>query len=934
MRLSLWLGLLAATVTSLAHAQTVPLFDGRTLAPIIHDDSPTMALAADLLARDLKSLTGQTAAVSGDLAGCGALCVVIGRRGSPLVARVAAETGIDLSDLDGQWERYRRITLRSGDRTYLLIAGSDPRGTIWGVIDLTREMGISAWEWWADVTPRRIDKLAVDGGSILSDSPSVHYRGIFLNDEDWGLEPWAAKTFDPASGNLGHKTYAQIFELMWRLKANLIWPAMHTVSRPFFDDPANPRTARDYAIIIGTSHAEPMMRNNLREWNEPVRGPFNFLTNRAAMADYWRERAEQARSLESIYTIGLRGIHDGPMLGADTDLARKSVLQDVTRLQRDILSKSLGRPAETIPQSLVIYKEVEDAYNAGLSLPEDVTLVWCDDNYGYLGRLGTPLEAGRSGGGGIYYHISYWGRPHDYLWLATTHPGLIREEMGRAYQFNARREWILNVGDIKPGEYLTQYFLDLAFDAKLFDQLPEDHLRLWLSRQFDPAVAPEIADIMMRYYALAFERKPEFMGWGQVEPVTPNRQTDYVQSDGEEAQTRLAAYDQLRSRAEKVAALLPADRRAAFFELVLYPVRASASLNERILVLDLAGLYARQGRASANFYVERARRAEARLVKDTKDYNSLADGKWRGMMDLAPRGLPVFAEPLYPHWSESKEGGCEAAFSGQWADESNSLVFTEGRPANRTITLFGRQAKPIAWRLKEGGGSLSLSFPAGMLDAENGFEQRLTVRYDGGTSGKNLVLDCGGRSIAVNVQVLPKTGPGMPIEENRIIAIPVIPAQDNLAWEIIPQLGSQGSSLRSKLDLPSVVTPDLAAAPPPALYPFSSSSAVGGRLKVTVLPTHPLTPANGLRLGVRLDGGPVRILDFASFGRSDEWRANVLSNSASRLIDISHLAAGDHQLAVTALDPGIILDRIEIDLDGAIAHYGGVAQHQSAKTLH
>ncbi len=925
MRPGLWLGLLAAMVTTLAHGETVDLFDGQTVAPIIHDDSPTIALAANLLARDLKSLTGQTAYISSDLAGCGALCVVIGRRGSPLVAQIAAETGIDLSDLDGQWERYRRIKLRSADRSFLLIAGSDLRGTIWGVVDLTREMGISAWEWWADVTPRRIDRLAVEGRSILSDAPSVQYRGIFLNDEDWGLEPWAAKTFDPASGNLGHKTYARIFELMWRLKANVIWPAMHSVSRPFFGDPANPQTARDYAIIIGTSHAEPMMRNNLREWNEPLRGPFNFLTNRAQIADYWRERAAESRSLESIYTIGLRGIHDGPMLGADNDRERKSVLQDVTQLQREILSQALGRPAETIPQSLVIYKELEDAYNAGLSLPDDVTLVWCDDNYGYLGRLGTPLEAARSGGGGIYYHISYWGRPHDYLWLATTHPGLIREEMGRAYQLNARREWILNVGDIKPGEYLTQYFLDLAFDAKLFDQLPEQHLRLWLSRQFGPAQAGEIADIMMRYYALAFERKPEFMGWGQVEPVTPNHQTDYVQSDGEEAQNRLAAYDQLGSRAEKVAALLPADRRAAFFELVLYPVRGSASLNERILALDLAGLYARQGRASANFYVDRARRAEARLIKDTKDYNALADGKWRFMMDLAPRGLPVFTEPLYPHWSESREGGCEAAFSGQWADETNSLVFIEGRPTSRTITLFGRKEKPIAWQFKNGGGSLSLSRPAGILEAGNGFEQRLTVRYDGGAIGKGLALECDGRSIAVNAQFLPKTTDAVPAEENRIIAIPVIPAQGNPAWEIIPQLGSQGSSLRSKLDLPSVATPDLTAAPAPIIYHFASSSAVGGRLKVAVLPTHPVTPANGLRLAVRLDGGPPRILDFASFGRSDEWRTNVLSNSASRVIDISQLAVGDHQLAVTALDPGVILDRIEIDLDGAIAHYGGVA---------
>ncbi len=917
MRVIFFLGLLAALSVGPARADSIDLYDSGVLAPIIHDNSPTTALAAELLARDVKSLTGRDAAVSSDPARCSDLCIVIGVWDSPLVSTIARDGGLSLSALSGQWERYQRAVIRTSGRTVLLIAGSDRRGAVWGVIDLSREWGVSAWEWWADVTPRKVARLSVDAAPKLSEPPSVRYRGIFLNDEDWGLEPWAAKTFDRKTGNIGPKTYARIFELMWRLKANTVWPAMHSVSKPFFGDPGNPRLAAEYGLVVGTSHAEPMMRNNLREWDMKLRGPFNFLTNRDGLADYWRERVADSKGLDGIYTVGLRGIHDGPMEGASTPGQRRDVLRDAIGLQRDILSETLGRPADTIPQSLILYKEVEEAYNAGLAVPDDVTLVWSDDNYGYLGRLTAPEEAKRTGGAGIYYHISYWGRPHDYLWLATTHPALIREEMQRAWSLGARREWILNVGDIKPGEYLTQYFLDLAFDSRQFERLPQDHLKDWLSVQFGPEHSGEMASILMGYYDLAWERKPEFMGWGQTEPITPNQRSAYVQSDGEEAERRLAAYDALRIRAEKAVQFLPEDRRAAFFQLLLYPVRAAASLNERVLSLDLADLYARQGRASANFHVERARRAQQRISADTDAYNGMEGGKWRFMMDSAPRRLPVFETPIYPHWSESGRTGCDAAFSGQWWDEANSLTFTTGRPARRSVTLFGYQAQPVDWRLDSNGPSLSLSQPAGRLAEANGYEQRLSVIYHGGAPGGDLRITCGGRPITLPVKFLPTIDTDLPVEDQRIVTVPVAGAAANPFWEIVPQLGSQGSSLRSRLTLPQTPAP-------PLVYGFVTQSHADGRLVITALPAHPLTPAHGLRLGVSLDDAPMTVLDYATIGRSDEWRENVLSNRAVRSIDLHQLPPGEHRLRLTALDPGFLLDRIEVDLDGAVAHYGAL----------
>ena len=913
-----WIGLMAVTglLATAAHAAPVPLYDGHALAAVIHEDTPTSSLAAGMLAHDLKSLTDLDARVSTHLDDCGQVCIVIGTIDAPLVAQVAQKAGLDLGALKDQWERYERVAVSTNGRTYLLIAGSDRRGAVYGVVDLTRELGISAWEWWADVTPHHADRLSIDGAVVVSETPSVHYRGIFLNDEDWGLEPWAAKTYDPQTRNIGPRAYARIFELMWRLKANTIWPAMHDVSNPFYGDPANPKLADDYAIVVGSSHAEPLLRNNTREWDEATMGRFNFLTNRDRMTAYWQQRIDQSKTYESLYTIGLRGTGDGPMEGATTPEERKNVLSEVTAVQRDLLSKSLSKPANQIPQAFTVYKEVEGAFNAGLKLPDDVTLIWCDDNYGYLTRLSSPEEQKRPGGAGIYYHISYWGRPHDYLWLATTHPALIREEMGRAWAENARQEWILNVGDIKPGEYLTQYFLDLAFDAKTFDQTPQQHLTAWMTRQFGAYQAPEIASLMMRYYDLAFERKPEFMGWDQVEPITPTHTTPYVQSDGEAAQTRLKAYADLVARAEKIAAALPADRQAAYFELVLYPVRAAANLNTRILKLDLATLYAHQGRAGANSYVDAARSAEAQIVTDTQAYNDLLGDKWRNMMDMAPRKLAVFDTPIWPQWSDTEKTGCGVSYPGQLNGDETALTYRQGVPETRTITLFGYRAKPLAWTATSANTALKPAATGGTLSRDGAWEERLDIAYDGGTERGNVTLTCGTQNLTVKTAILPSVPEGLSGEKNRIISIPATRAAANLAWETVPQLGSQGAVLRSKLDL--------IEEPAPVVYDFVSISDVGGIVKIVLLPTHPLTPAQGLRLDVRLDSGPVQSLDFATVGRSDEWRENVLSNTAVRALPLKALTPGKHRIEIIARDPGLLLDHIEIDLDGATGHYGAV----------
>ena len=895
-------------------------------AGIVHDPAgagDTTRLAADMLASDLTALGAVPPKVGTDLRTCGVTCIVIGRYDAPLVARLARDGGVDLSVLRGGWERYVRAVVRVGGQRILLIAGSDRRGAVYGTVDLSRALGISPWAWWADVNPRKRASIAIDDKLVVSRAPSVQYRGIFLNDEDWGLEPWAAKTYDPAKGNIGPKTYQRVFELMWRLKANTLWPAMHSISTPFYGDPGNAPLADRYAIVIGTSHAEPMMRNNLREWDEAVRGPFDFTRRSDAIVDYWRERVAETRTQEDFYTLGLRGIHDGPMQGATTTEERRAILEKVLGLQQKLLADTLARPVSAIPQVFVAYHELQEAYDAGLAVPPEVTLMWTDDNYGYLRRLSTPAERARPGGAGIYYHLSYWGRPHDYLWLGTTHPALIQEEMGRAWVTDARRLWIVNVGDIKPIEYLSQYFLDLAFDADLLAKPPEQHLTAFMAEQFGQADAGEIAAIMMRFYDLAWERRPEFMGFGETEWVTPNRPTAYVQSDGEEAQKRIAAYAALVNRAEAVAAHIPTDHRDAFFELVLYPVRAAANLNARILKLDLAELYARQQRASANWYAGQARAAHAAIVADTATYNGLAGGKWRGIMDMAPRRLPVFDEPLWPHWEPSAKKGCETASWGSWIGDERALTFIAGEPARQEVTLYGYQPSEQDWQVMAKPAGLSLSTERGTLAEANGYEQRLTLTYDGHGPLGPVTLRCGDTTLPVHTALAspPSTISGVVPEHDRRVTIPALAGSAGSDWERIPGLGSRGGVLRARLTLPSRPFTQ-AGTGTPVTYRFATVTATGAILNVVALPTHPLAPGHGLRVAMSLDDGPMQELDFATVGRSDRWRTNVLSNAAVASVALKAVTPGPHKLQLVALDPGVTLDHVELVFDRARALYG------------
>ena len=453
-------------VVSAGDPQSVVLADSGGTTAIIVDskDAPVVTLAANLFADDVARVTGKRPTVTDKLSA--KQVVVAGTLGhSGLIDQLVSSGRLgNANEIRGRWET---TLTQMVDRPWpgveraLIIVGSDRRGTAYGLMQLSEKIGVSPWYWWADVPTRHRDSLAIKLPAPQSNAPGVKYRGIFINDEDWGINPWARNTFDPEFKNIGPKTYEKVFELMLRLRLNYFWPAMHGCSAEFDSVPENALLADRYAIVAGSSHCEPMLRNNIR-WDQKARGPWNYGTNRDAIHAYWEESVKTRGQEEAVWTLGIRGIHDAQMNGPKDMPGRLDLVTKVIGEQRALLNQDVTKQWGPVAQCFVPYKEVQAIYDAGLQVPPDVTILWADDNFGYLRRLSSPPERQRPGGAGFYYHLSYYGHPHSYTWINTTAPALMWEEMHKAWENEARTIWMLNVGDIKPGEIGIDYFSRLG----------------------------------------------------------------------------------------------------------------------------------------------------------------------------------------------------------------------------------------------------------------------------------------------------------------------------------------------------------------------------------------------------------------------------------------------------------------------------------------
>lgn len=611
-------------------AQGLTLISGGRVAQIQTDpqDHAVVGLAAGLLRADLQRVLGRSPKPSKS----GRADIIIGTlERSPLLQRLVAEHAIKTEALRDCFECYQFSFIATpGARPTLLIIGADRRGAAYGAVELSRAIGVSPWAWWADAAPLRRPALFLARQDQFFKSPSVKYRGIFLNDEDWGLLPWAAYTFDKASGNLGPKTYAKVFELMLRLRANVLWPAMHEVSRPFNADPANARLADHWAIVMGSSHAEPMLRNNVSEWRGRSTD-FNFATHADDVRSYWRDRLISNAGFENLYTLGMRGIHDSGIVGASSLAGKQALLNQVIDVQTGLLRQHVGAP-ETLAKIFVPYKEVLEAYEAGLALPPQTTIVWPDDNFGHIRRFPTAAERAR-GGGGVYYHLSYLGAPLSYLWLATTPPDLLRSELVRAHELGAKDFWVFNVGDIKPAELNISQALDLAWDFERHrDQSQRAFLQSFAAAHFGAQPAPEIAAALDDYFQLNRERRPEHLQY--FLPREAPRLSGLSES---ELMAKINRADALIAKTQALTGQIAAPQRDAFFELVAYPALASALAHQRFALIELQTKTFWKNHHLGRQFGNRALQADARIKALTRHYNEqTAGGKWRHMMAEEP----------------------------------------------------------------------------------------------------------------------------------------------------------------------------------------------------------------------------------------------------------------------------------------------------------
>lgn len=913
------------------------------------------SIAANLLASDIENVSGYRPFTSEDITHARGNIIIIGSIGSKIMFEFYSKAFQE--KLKGKWECYGYRVINDTQKNIksaLVICGSDFRGTAYGVFDLAARLGVSPWYWWADVTPVKQKNLSLDIEDYTSAPPSVKYRGIFINDEDWGLQPWAAKTFEPETGDIGPKTYAKVFELLLRLKANLVWPAMHPSTKAFFSYPGNLKVAEEYQIVVGTSHAEPMMRNNVGEWNEKTMGAFNYITNKQKIYNYWEERVKESSKLNSIYTLGMRGVHDSGLEGIKDPKEAVPLLERIFEDQRGMLARDLNKDLTAIPQVFTAYKEVLDIYDNNLKLPEDVTLVWPDDNYGYIQRLNTEKEKARPGGSGVYFHASYWGRPHDYLWLGSTHPSLIREEMMKAFENGANTLWVLNVGDIKPLEYNIQLFMDIAYDATPFQdsRYTQQHLLDWTSIVFGNVKAQKIQPLLWQYYQLAFERRPEFMGWSQTEPTTKTTVTSYNHFNyGDEAQQRINRYEELEKAVKALRKQFKRDEDEAFYQLIYYPVLGASLMNKKFLYRDKAYLYAKQNRLSAYYYANRSRACYDSIVAETAYFNEqLSKGKWNGIMSMKPRNLPVFLPPVLPPIAINKGGSWDAMPEGydtayyEQKHEKKLPAFVVGLNQSYFIDVFLTDSMVAEWKAKPSATWIRLSALEGrLLPNQNQTSSRLWVSVDWMKAPAAKQLDgfveiaAKGKKIAIPVHAVRPAAKDFDtykgfVENNGLVSIYASHYQrkedkPKSKWQLTAGLGHTDASLQSIVetnDRDDTLTVQRESAL--VAYNFYSFSNEVPKLFVYTLPTHPLNKNLGMRYAVSLDDSPLKMIDFKTTNRSEEWKQNVLGNAAIREIEMPRLESGQHTLKIYAIDPGVVLDRMLIKFGHVPNCYGIIAE--------
>jgi beta-xylosidase len=901
-------------------------------------DYPGVVRAANDFKTDLGKVIGHDPSVAIDTVPHARELVIAGTLGkSTLIDRLVREKKLDVRDLAGRWEMFVTQIVDKpfpGVARALVIAGSDKRGTIYGLYDLSSEIGVSPWYWWADVPVPHQDDLYVLPGRHTNGEPAVKYRGIFLNDEAPALTGWAKEKF----GGINHQFYEKVFELILRLKGNYLWPAMW--GNAFNDDDKlDPVLADEYGIVMGTSHHEPMLRAQ-QEWKRYGHGEWNYEHNDSTLRAFWAQGIRNMGSHESIVTIGMRGDGDMPMT-AGSNIA---LLERIVRDQRTIISQVTGKDASSTPQLWALYKEVQDYYDQGMRVPDDVTLLFADDNWGNIRRLPAHGDTLRSGGYGVYYHFDYVGGPRNYKWINTNPIARVWDQMNLSYRSGAKRIWIVNVGDLKPMEFPISFFLDFAWNP---DRWPADSLpaytRRWSSQQFGSAHASEIADLMTTYLKYAGRRKPELLDTAT-----------YSLTNYREAERVVADYDSLLERARALSTALPANARDAFYELVLHPIEAASNLNDLYVTVAENRLYALQGRAMTNDLADRARALFQRDAEISRQYNTrLAGGKWDHMMDQTHIGYTYWQEP--PRNVMPRVDVIQlpvAADMGVTIVEQNRPPFVRGPgrggsfpPPNGAgmmsreptlpafdpyqrqtyhLDISNRGQTPFDYTVQTGEPWLIVSPPRGRVDKEQRVavsidwsrapagQQRQPITISASTGGKFTV------QALMNNPATPKPdaivgfveGDGYVSMEAEHYSRAV--SAGPIKWLLVPDLGRTGSAMtETPATAPSQTLSPSAARLEYRVFMFDSGAV---KVYAYLSPTLNFSGSkDGLRYAISFDDQAPQIINIQSDTSTRTWEKSVADNIIVSASQHALAHAGEHTLKFWAVDPGVVIQKLIIE---------------------
>ena len=913
-----------------------PIVSGETATTIYVDanDHWLVQKAAALLQTDIEKVTGKKPDTAHALTHPAKNIIVIGSLDkSPLINQLVTANRIKTDSIKGRWEAFQVQVVQQpfpGVDKALVICGNDRRGTAYGVFELSKQIGVSPWYWWADVPVKQQKELYFQNDKKLFEYPGVTYRGIFINDEAPALSEWSKATF----GGFNHKFYEKVFELLLRLKGNYLWPAMW--GNAFYDDDTlNPVVADQYGIVIGTSHHEPMLRAH-DEWRRYGSGKWNYDSNEARLKTFWQQGIQRKRNYESIVTVGMRGDGDMPM-SAGSNIA---LLERIVTDQRKIISDVTGKDAAATPQLWALYKEVQDYYDKGMRVPDDVTLLLCDDNWGNVRKLPNPLAPARSGGYGMYYHFDYVGGPRNYKWINTNAIPRVWEQMHLTWQYGVNRIWIVNVGDIKPMELPISFFLDYAWNPNQYATDPGPAYTLkWATDQFGSTHAKAITKLLSKYTQYNSRRKPELLS-----PDT------YSLINYREAEKIVQDYNQLATEAETIYKLLPESYKDAFFQLVLHPVKASANLNDMYVTAGQNRLYAKQGRAATNDLAVRCKQLYDTDSLLSYQYNKvMANGKWIHMMDQTHMGYTYWQQPPVNKMpavttitvpQKAKMGIAVEGSETVWPDALGSGElpdFNVNNPGKHYIDVFNQGKEPFSCTIIANEPWVQLSSKTVRIEKEQRIwmdinwqqvpegSHRIPVIIKGPDTTRVILF-----ALVKKIPVRSKPTDKLFTETNGYISIEAdqyarAVNDNNVTWQRITGIGRTGNGVTPFFLKPASASknPDAIEKLPYLEYNIYSTDAGTLSLMVYCSPTLIFNESNGLRYAVAFDDETPQIINLHTDNSEKAWGQSVSDNIRIGTSSYALKQPGYHVLKIYAVDPGVVFQKLVINFGGVKKSYLG-----------